>query len=181
RIPEKPTALAPIHRFREEPLGMSSTVIIGAGPAGLTAAYELGKLGIRSTVLEADEQVGGLSRTVEYRGYRFDIGGHRFFSKVALINALWKEILGEDFLLRPRLSSIHYRGHFFDYPLKPLNALAGLGPLEALLVCLSYAKARLRPSAEETSFEQWVSNRFGSRLYEIFFKTYTEKVWGIPG
>src|SRR5215470_2849712 len=167
--------------MRRGPLNtMPAAVIIGAGPAGLTAAYELGKLGVRSTLLEADEQVGGLSRTVEYRGYRFDIGGHRFFSKVPLINSLWHEILGEDFLRRPRLSRIHYRGHFFDYPLKPLNALAGLGPLEALLVCLSYAKARFRPSTEETSFEQWVSNRFGYRLYEIFFKTYTEKVWGIP-
>src|SRR5215468_11320269 len=124
---------------------MSSAIIIGAGPAGLTAAYELAKLGARSTVLEADAQVGGLSRTVEYRGYRFDIGGHRFFSKVPLINTLWHEILGEDFLRRPRLSRIHYRGHFFDYPLKPLNALTGLGPLEACRVCLSYARARLRP------------------------------------
>jgi protoporphyrinogen oxidase len=158
----------------------NDAVIIGAGPAGLTAAYELGKLGIQSTVLESDGQVGGLARTVAYKGYRFDIGGHRFFSKVALINALWQEILGEDFLLRPRLSRIYYRGHFFDYPLKPLNSLIGLGPIEALLVCLSYAKARLWPSAEETNFEQWVSNRFGSRLHEIFFKHYTEKVWGIP-
>ncbi|MFQ5667618.1 MAG: phosphoribosylformylglycinamidine synthase subunit PurQ [Candidatus Binatia bacterium] len=159
---------------------MPSAVIIGAGPAGLTATYELSKLGMRATVLEADDQVGGLSRTVNYCGYRFDIGGHRFFSKVPLINELWHEILGEDFLLRPRLSRIHYRGHFFDYPLRPLNALAGLGPVEALLVCLSYAKARFVPTPEETSFEQWVSNRFGYRLYEIFFKTYTEKVWGIP-
>jgi len=159
---------------------MSSALIIGAGPAGLTAAYELGKLGIPATVVESDHQVGGLSRTVNHQGYRFDIGGHRFFSKVPLINTLWHEILGEDFLLRPRLSRIHYRGRFFDYPLKPLNALAGLGPLEALLVSLSYAKARLAPTREETSFEQWVSNRFGYRLYEIFFKTYTEKVWGIP-
>src|SRR5512139_3434757 len=159
---------------------MDSVLIIGAGPAGLTAAYELSKLGLHSTVLEADQQVGGLSRTVNYRGYRFDIGGHRFFSKVPLVNELWHEMLGEDFLLRPRLSRIHYRGHFFEYPLKPLNALAGLGPVEALLVSLSYAKARLAPAAAETSFEQWVSNRFGYRLYEIFFKTYTEKVWGIP-
>jgi protoporphyrinogen oxidase len=158
----------------------ADAVIIGAGPAGLTAAYELSKLGLGSTVIEADVQVGGLSRTVEYRGYRFDIGGHRFFSKVPLINELWQELLGRDFLLRPRLSRIHYRGHFFDYPLKPLNALAGLGPLESLRVGLSYAKARLRPSAEEATFEHWVSNRFGYRLYEIFFKTYTEKVWGIP-
>jgi protoporphyrinogen oxidase len=154
-------------------------VIIGAGPAGLTAAYELTKLGFRSTLLEADQQVGGLSRTVQYRGYRFDIGGHRFFSKVPLINTLWQEILGEEFLLRPRLSRIHYDGHFFDYPLKIGNALAGLGPVEAALVGLSYAKARVFPSAEETTFEQWVSNRFGARLYQIFFKTYTEKVWGI--
>ena len=159
---------------------MSSAVIVGAGPAGLTAAYELSKLGIGSTVLEADRQVGGLSRTVNYRGYRFDIGGHRFFTKVPLINELWKEILGEDFLLRPRLSRIHYRGHYFDYPLKATNALAGLGPIEALIVGMSFGKAKLFPHAEETNLEQWVSNRFGHRLYEIFFKTYTEKVWGIP-
>jgi protoporphyrinogen oxidase len=159
---------------------MSSAVIIGAGPAGLSAAYELGKLGARATVLEADADVGGLARTVGYRGYRFDIGGHRFFSKVPLIRDLWREILGEDFLRRPRLSRIHYRGHYFDYPLKPLNALAGLGAVEALLVCLSYARAQAFPAKNETSFEQWVSNRFGQRLYEIFFKTYTEKVWGLP-
>ncbi|HJY83825.1 MAG TPA: NAD(P)/FAD-dependent oxidoreductase [Candidatus Binatia bacterium] len=155
-------------------------VIIGAGPAGLTAAYELTKLGLRSVILEADSQVGGLARTVNYRGYRFDIGGHRFFSKVPLINALWQEILGEEFLVRPRLSRIYYGERFFDYPLKALNALVGLGPLEAFLVGLSYTKARLFPGKEETNFEQWVSNRFGHRLHRIFFKTYTEKVWGLP-
>ncbi|HWP47163.1 MAG TPA: NAD(P)/FAD-dependent oxidoreductase [Candidatus Limnocylindrales bacterium] len=159
---------------------MSHTLIIGAGPAGLTAAYELSKLNVPSTILEADQQVGGLSRTVNYRGYRFDIGGHRFFSKIPLINEIWREILSEDFLVRPRLSRIHYRGHFFDYPLKAANALTGLGPVEAFLVGVSYTKARLFPSEEETTFEQWVSNRFGYRLYQIFFKTYTEKVWGIP-
>ena len=159
---------------------MSDTVIIGAGPAGLTAAYELGKLGRRARVLEADDHVGGLARTITHKGYRFDIGGHRFFSKVPLVNALWHEILGEDFLVRPRLSRIHYQGHFFDYPLKPLNALRGLGPMEALLVGLSYAKARLHATQPEASFADWVSNRFGARLYRIFFKTYTEKVWGIP-
>ncbi|MGH7231917.1 MAG: FAD-dependent oxidoreductase, partial [Nitrospiraceae bacterium] len=155
-------------------------VVIGAGPAGLTAAYELAKLGRPSTILEGSDQVGGLSRTVSYRGYRFDIGGHRFFSKIPLINDLWQEILGEDFLLRPRQSRIHYNGNFFDYPLKPLNALAGLGPAETVRVCLSYAFAKVCPVPEETTFEQWVSNRFGSRLYQLFFKTYTEKVWGIP-
>jgi protoporphyrinogen oxidase len=159
---------------------MSQTVIIGAGPAGLTAANELAKLGIKSIVLEAGEEVGGLSQTVCYRGYRFDIGGHRFFSKVPLINQLWREILGEGLLERPRMSRIFYRDRFFDYPLKPANSLAGLGPTEAMLVALSYAKARLFPHREEANFEQWVTNRFGRRLYEIFFKTYTEKVWGIP-
>jgi protoporphyrinogen oxidase len=159
---------------------MARALITGAGPAGLTAAYELSKLGVSPTVLEADNQVGGLSRTVNYRGYRFDIGGHRFFSKVPLINDLWQEMLREDFLVRPRLSRIYYQEHFFDYPLKALNALTGLGPVEAFLIGLSYTKARLFPHAEETNFEQWVSNRFGERLYQIFFKTYTEKVWGLP-
>jgi protoporphyrinogen oxidase len=159
---------------------MSHAIVIGGGPAGLTAAYELSKLGIGSSVIEADRQVGGLSRTVNYRGYRFDIGGHRFFTKVPLVNELWHEILGEDFMLRSRLSRIHYRGHFYDYPLKATNALAGLGPVEAFLVGLSFSKAKLFPHAEETNLEQWVANRFGHRLYEIFFKTYTEKVWGIP-
>lgn len=159
---------------------MPDVLIIGAGPGGLSAAYELTKLGMSAVVLEADDQVGGLARTVNYRGYRFDIGGHRFFTKVPLIQDLWQEILGEEFLLRPRLSRIHYRGRFFDYPLKPLNALAGLGAVESALVCASYAKARLFPCRPEVNFEQWVSNRFGYRLYEIFFKTYTEKVWGMP-
>jgi len=161
-------------------MNRDSAVIIGAGPAGLTTAYELGKRGITSTVLEASDQVGGISKTVSYRGYRFDIGGHRFFSKVSLINDLWHEILGEDFLLRPRLSRIYYNDHFFNYPLKPLNAWAGLGPIESLLVGLSYFKAQCVQTREERTFEQWVSNRFGPRLYQIFFKTYTEKVWGIP-
>ena len=159
---------------------MPEIVIIGAGPAGLTAAYELSKLGMRATILEADDQVGGISRTVNYRGYRFDIGGHRFFSKIPLINELWHEILQEEFLLRPRLSRIHYGGRYFDYPLKPMNALTGLGGMEALRIVLSYAKVKLAPSREEVNFEQWVTNRFGSRLYDIFFKTYTEKVWGMP-
>ncbi len=104
----------------------SSAIIIGAGPAGLTAAYELAKLGVSPTVLEADQQVGGISRTVKYRGYRFDIGGHRFFTKVPLVNELWREILGDEFLLRNRMSRIHYDGHFFDYPLKAMNALVPL-------------------------------------------------------
>lgn len=154
-------------------------VVIGAGPAGLTTAYELGKNGFPSLLLEAGKQVGGISQTVNYRDFRFDIGGHRFFSKVPTVNNLWQEILGEDFLLRPRISRIHYNNRFFDYPLKATNALLGLGPVEALLVCFSYAKTKVFPGPDEKNFEQWVINRFGERLYRIFFKTYTEKVWGI--
>ena len=155
-------------------------VIAGAGPAGLTAAYLLAKGGTRVTVLEADDVVGGIARTVEYRGYRFDIGGHRFFTKVAPVEALWRELLGDDFIKVPRLSRIHYRGRYFDYPLKAVNALRGLGLIDTVLVLTSYLRAHLWPSKVEETFEQWMCNRFGRRLYEIFFKTYTEKVWGIP-
>jgi protoporphyrinogen oxidase len=155
-------------------------VVIGAGPAGLTAAYALAKDGVRVTVLEADSTVGGLSRTVEYNGYRFDIGGHRFFTKMQEVEALWDEILGDDFISVPRLSRIHYNGKFFDYPLKAANALQGLGLINAFRIVLSYLRWHYRPHPVEETFEQWVTNRFGKRLYEIFFKTYTEKVWGIP-
>jgi protoporphyrinogen oxidase len=120
-------------------------VVIGAGPAGLTTAYELGKNGVSSILLEAGKQVGGISQTVNYRDFRFDIGGHRFFSKVPIVNALWHEILGDNFLLRPRISRIYYNNRFFDYPLKATNALAGLGPVESLLVCFSYAKTKYFP------------------------------------
>jgi protoporphyrinogen oxidase len=155
-------------------------VIVGAGPAGLTAAYLLAKEGARVTVLEADDVVGGLARTVEYRGYRFDIGGHRFFTKIPPVEMLWRELLGDELIKVPRLSRIHYRGRYFDYPLRAGNALRGLGLVDTFLVLLSYVHARLWPSKVEENFEQWVCNRFGRRLYEIFFKTYTEKVWGIP-
>ncbi len=155
-------------------------VVIGAGPAGLTAAYLLTKQGHRVTVLEGDDVVGGISRTAQYKGYRFDIGGHRFFTKIEPVEALWHEILGEDFISVPRLSRIHYNGKYFNYPLKASNALLGLGIWNATLIVLSYIRAKLWPSKVEENFEQWVSNRFGRRLYETFFKTYTEKVWGIP-
>ena len=155
-------------------------VIIGAGPGGLTAAYLLAKQGVSVTVLEGDDVVGGISRTVQYKGFRFDIGGHRFFTKIAPVEALWHEILGDEFISVPRLSRIYYKEKFFDYPLKAKNALKGLGIWNAVKCVWSYFEARLRPSPVEENLEQWVSNRFGKRLYQIFFKTYTEKVWGIP-
>lgn len=157
------------------------TVVIGAGPAGLTAAYELLRHGMPVRVFESDHVVGGISRTVERDGWRFDIGGHRFFTKVSRVESFWHEILpDEDFLLRPRMSRILYRGALFDYPLRLTNALRNLGIREAVWCVGSYAKARVRPPRDQSHFEGWVSARFGWRLYSIFFKTYTEKVWGMP-
>jgi protoporphyrinogen oxidase len=160
----------------------SITAIIGGGPAGLTAAYVLSKSHpqFRPIVFEASDFVGGIARTENHNGFRFDIGGHRFFTKVPEVRALWYEICGEEFLTRPRLSRIYYRGKYYDYPLKLWNALRNLGPLEAARILLSYAKWQLLPHRTEESFEQWVINRFGGRLYWHFFRTYTEKVWGIP-
>jgi len=155
-------------------------IIAGAGPAGLTGAYELSKQGQRVLVLESDPQyVGGISRTVAYHGYRFDIGGHRFFSKSREVEDLWTEILGSDMLERPRSSKIYYRGQFYAYPLKPFEALAKLGLLESTLCVLSFLKAKANPTRHPKSFEDWVVNQFGERLFRIFFKTYTEKVWGM--
>ncbi len=156
-------------------------VIIGAGPAGLTAAYELCKEGVPSVVLEKDDVVGGISRTVNYKGYLFDIGGHRFFTKVKAVDDMWREVLGDKrFLRRSRLSRIYYNKKFFYYPLKATNAMFGLGLWNCMMMVLSYAKAQVFPTKEERSFEDWICNRFGKRLYNTFFKTYTEKVWGMP-
>ncbi|HEX7277007.1 MAG TPA: NAD(P)/FAD-dependent oxidoreductase [Acidimicrobiales bacterium] len=156
-------------------------MIIGAGPAGLTAAWQLAKKGLTSTVLEGDSVVGGIARTAERDGWRFDIGGHRFFTKVQAVEDVWHEILTDDeFLIRPRMSRIYYDGKFFDYPLKASNALKNLGVIEAVRCVSSYGWARIRPPKDQTNFEGWTSSRFGKRLYNIFFKTYTEKLWGVP-
>jgi protoporphyrinogen oxidase len=165
-----------------EPEGNApSVVIIGAGPAGLTAALGLVKRGANVVVAEADSVVGGISRTVEREGWRFDIGGHRFFTKVPEVEAFWNEVLpGDDFMVRGRKSRIFYNKKFYDYPLRPMNALSNLGLVESVKCVSSYAWARVRPHADTTSFEGWVSSRFGWRLYRTFFKTYTEKVWGVP-
>lgn len=155
-------------------------IVIGAGPAGLTAAYQLVKEGFSPFVLEKSDQVGGIARTEVHRGYRYDIGGHRFFTKVPEVNQLWQDVLADDFIRVPRLSRIHYQGRFFNYPIEMVNALVNLGPIESLRIGLSYLRWKLRPYPVEETFEQWVTNRFGDRLYRRFFKTYTEKVWGIP-
>ena len=156
-------------------------VVIGAGPAGLTAAYQLVKAGRRATVLEGDTVVGGISRTVERDGWRFDIGGHRFFTKVKPVEEFWHDVLpDEDFMLRPRKSRIFYQGKFYDYPLKAMNALTNLGIVEATRCVLSYVWARINPPKDQNMYEGWLAARFGWRLYRHFFKTYTEKVWGHP-
>ena len=155
--------------------------IIGAGPAGLTAGYLLTKQGKSVAVIEKDATyVGGISRTVEHEGYRFDIGGHRFFSKSQQVVDLWNEILPDDFIQRPRMSRIYYEGKFYSYPLRAFEALWNLGILRSALCMASYAKAKVFPNRDIRSFEDWTSNQFGKKLYSIFFKTYTEKVWGMP-
>ena len=157
-----------------------SVAIIGAGPAGLTAAYQLCKANAGVTVLEADPvYVGGISRTAKYKGFHFDIGGHRFFSKSKEVEDFWTEILPDDMLDRPRSSRIFYNGKFFAYPLKAAEALFKLGVFEATRCVWSYLKARAYPIKNPRNFEEWVTNQFGSRLFNIFFKTYTEKVWGM--
>ncbi|MCA8880213.1 MAG: NAD(P)/FAD-dependent oxidoreductase [Rhodobacteraceae bacterium] len=159
----------------------STVVVIGGGPAGLTAAYELQKRSdaYKPVVFEGSSLVGGIARTESHKGYRFDIGGHRFFTKVPEVEEMWQEVLGDDFITRPRQSRIYYRGRYFDYPLKIFNALTNIGAYESMRIIVSYLKWQVRPYKNEESFEEWVINRFGGRLYMHFFRSYTEKVWGI--
>jgi protoporphyrinogen oxidase len=177
RVQKSASTTPPVANDSETP---DRTVIIGAGPAGLTTAYELSNGGRASIVLEGSPYIGGISRTAEYKGYRFDIGGHRFFTKVEVVDRIWHEVLGDDFIKRSRSSRLLYKKRFFEYPLEPLNVFVQLGPVESLLCALSYAKAAVFKKKPEPDFETYVSNRFGRRLYERFFKAYTEKVWGIP-
>jgi protoporphyrinogen oxidase len=165
--------------LREQP-----TLIIGAGPAGLTAGYLLAKQGFPVIVFEAEDQVGGIAKTEVREGpggeYRFDLGGHRFFTKVQEVDDLWHEIMREEFLKRPRMSRIFWNKKFLDYPLRGPDVIKKLGPIELTRCMLSYAWAQIKPKGREDTFEQWVSNRFGKRLFNLFFKSYTEKVWGVP-
>ncbi len=158
------------------------TAVLGAGPAGLTAAYVLGLRGRRpAAVIEAEGSVGGLAKTVEVGGFRFDLGGHRFYTKLLPVQRFWEEMLGDDFLTRRRLSRIYYRGRFFDYPMRAGDVVRGLGAWESALCLLSYAAAFPARRRRPETFEEWVQSRFGHRLYDTFFRSYTEKVWGIPG
>ena len=159
---------------------LKKAIILGGGPAGLSAGLKLCENGVETSVIEQDRQVGGISKTVLYKGYYFDLGGHRFFTKIPRVQKLWEETLGKDFRITPRLSRIYYRSRFFDYPLSPVNALKGLGFINTINILLSYTKSKITPLKKEETFEQWVSNRFGKKLFNTFFKTYTEKVWGIP-
>jgi protoporphyrinogen oxidase len=176
----KPPADLARPEMRDKP-----TVILGGGPAGLTAGYVLAKQGLPVIVLEAENQVGGIAKTAVRDGYRFDLGGHRFFTKVKEVDDLWHEIMKEEFLERPRMSRIYWRDRrgrtkFLDYPLRGPDVIKKLGPVDLTKALVSYLWAAVKPKGKEETYEEWVSNRFGRWLFNQFFKSYTEKVWGVP-
>ena len=179
-LQKRPLVPEPVENLATPELRERPSVIIGAGPAGLTAGYLLAKMGLPVVVLEAEDQVGGIAKTAVRDGYRFDLGGHRFFTKAKEVDALWHEIMKEEFLERPRMSRIFWNQKFLDYPLRGMDVIKKLGPIELTRCGLSYLWAKIKPKGREDTFEQWVSNRFGRRLFNLFFKSYTEKVWGVP-
>jgi len=186
RAPAEPTASQGAPDVEPATAGVREqpTLILGAGPAGLTAGYLLAKQGLPVIIFEAEDQVGGIAKTEVRDGpggeYRFDLGGHRFFTKVKEVDNLWHEIMREEFLKRPRMSRIYWNKKFLDYPLRGPDVIKKLGPVELTRATLSYFWAQLKPKGREDTFEQWVSNRFGKRLFDLFFRSYTEKVWGVP-
>ena len=181
---ESPTNTSQATEAATPGLRETPTLILGGGPAGLTAGYLLAKQGFPVIVFEAEDQVGGIAKTEVRDGpggkYRFDLGGHRFFTKVQEVDDLWHEIMREEFLKRPRMSRIYWNKKFLDYPLRGPDVFKKLGPIELTRATLSYFWAQIKPKGREDTFEQWVSNRFGKRLFNLFFKSYTEKVWGVP-
>src|SRR3954469_14981695 len=164
-----------------KPGGGRGAAVLGGGPAGMSAAWVLAHRGAPATVLEADGTLGGLSKTVEFGDYRFDLGGHRFYTKLPQVERLWREMLGDELLTRSRMSRIYFGERFFNYPLRAEDVVRGLGPIESARCALSYMTSRRRfRTREPETFEDWVVSRFGRRLYDVFFRSYTEKVWGIP-
>src|SRR5215211_6295919 len=169
----------PRHALLDDGDERKPVAVLGGGPAGLTAGYLLARKGVPVIVFEAEDQVGGIAKTEVRDGFRFDLGGHRFFTKSQEVNALWEEVIKEEWLTRPRMSRIFWNGKFLKYPLEGMDVIRQLGPVELVRSGLSYLYAALKPKGKEENLEQWVSNRFGKRLYQHFFKTYTEKVWGV--